>query len=239
MADTKDDWQEIPLNEVDDWEEVKDSPAQAVLPELPGMLESAGRGAMQGLSFGWADEIQAKTEELFGGENYDKRLAEIREANKLAAETNPISYYGADILSGFALPIGSLGAAAKGAGMLAKAGKAAKAGAVIGGVTGAGTSEGTTSSEVAADALMGGTAGAVAGPLLEGAVGGVKGLMNRTGSKVGAIADVKDFYKYGKEGVELSGPDALRRVTGEGFETVEKELIPQLEKSIKVKNSLS
>lgn len=275
MANANDDWQDIPLKSgTDDWQDIKPSNTQepSVEDKTPGYLESAARGAAQGLTFGFADELQAKTEELLMGEDYDKRVKEIRERNKQAAEENPITYYGADVLSGFALPIGAFGTVAKNAPKLRhlsnltkaaevagdaekaayyakqaaaltptltqKAGQAAGMGAAIGGLAGTGTSEGETAKDVLGDAAMGATAGAVLGPLLEGAISGISSLTSGTKKSVGAVKDVQDFYKYGREGVKLTGPENYRRVTGEGFETVEKQLIPELENSLKVKNRM-
>lgn len=212
--------------------------APAVSQQVPSMTESALRGAAQGLTFGFADELQAKTEQLLGGEDYDTRIKQIREDYRRAEEENPVSYYGANFGSGFLMPIGAVGGFAKGASLLGKIGKSAASGGAIGAVTGAGTSEGETAGEVAKDIAIGGAAGAVAAPLLEGGISAAMRLAKGATSKVGALRDVGDFYKYGKEGVALTGSDNLRNVTDTGLQTIENKLIPELEQALKVKNQI-
>lgn len=205
--------------------------------EQPGYTESALRGAAQGVTFGFADELQAKLESLLKGENYDKRVREIRDEYKAAAEANPITYYGADIASGFALPIGAIGGfATKGASTLGKIARSSGSGAIIGGVTGAGTSEAETTGELAKDIGIGTVAGAIAAPVLEGSITAAKGMLGKAGKDIGAIRDVKDFYKYGTEGKALTGPENLRKLTSDAKKTIQSDFIPELEQALKVKN---
>lgn len=216
------------------------APAQAApVTEAPGYGESAARGAAQGLTFGFADEIQAGTESLLDGANYDKRVREIRDEYKAAADENPITYHGADILSGFALPLGAVGGfATKGASTLGKIARSAGSGAILGGAAGAGTSEAADASGVAKDALTGAGVGAVAGPVIEGAITGASNYLGKKATDIGAIKDITDFFKYGKKGVELTGADNLRLRTAEGKKAVEGELIPELDEAVKLKNAI-
>jgi len=103
MANNKiTDWEDVPVEsqKIDDWEDV---------PEGPSELESAGRGAIQGASFGLRDEAAGALKSpmgalkaianKFGGEFSDEDLEEYkrerdesRQLDKQASEANPKSY---------------------------------------------------------------------------------------------------------------------------------------------------
>ena len=144
-----------------------------------GVARSVG----QGLTFGFGDELTALARSLFGAESYDDLVQEERDALDLFREQHPELAYGAEILSGFALPgIGlakGLTTAAKVATTTGKAGKAikegraaqqvvarqpmtvgraAKVGATQGGLYGVGASEGDLRSRA-----LGGATGALTG----------------------------------------------------------------------------
>lgn len=240
MAKNNEDWEEVPLTH-DDWQDTTSASPAAVAPpqEAPGYLESAGRGAAQGLTFGFADELQAGAESLLNDADYEKRVTEIRDQYKAAADENPITYYGADIASGFALPIGAIGGfATKGASTLGKIGRSAGSGAILGGLSGAGTSEAADMTGVAKDAAVGAGVGAVAGPVIEGSITGASNYLGKKTQDIGALKDIADFFKYGKKGVELTGPENLRKITAQGKDSVSNELIPQLEGALKLKNEM-
>ena len=147
-----------------------------------GVARSVG----QGLTFGFGDELTALARSLFGAESYDDLVQEERDALDLFREQHPELAYGAEILSGFALPgIGlakGLTTAAKVATTTGKAGKAikegraaqqvvarqpmtvgraAKVGATQGGVYGVGASEGDLRSRA-----LGGATGALTGGVI-------------------------------------------------------------------------
>lgn len=131
-------------------------------------LESIGRGALQGAAMEFGDELIAGAKSLLPGVDYEKELEAQRERNKLAAQQNPVSYYGADIAGSFAVPVpgaGLISKGIKGAGMLPKLGRAAATGAVAGTVVGAGASEG----DRLEGALQGAATGTLAGGVLTGA----------------------------------------------------------------------
>jgi hypothetical protein len=79
--------------------------------EGPGQLESLGRGAAQGGSLGFSDEIaggvEAALEKLRGahediGKLYVRHRDESRAANEAAQQANPLTYGGGKILGGLA-----------------------------------------------------------------------------------------------------------------------------------------
>ena len=57
-----------------------------------GMVEAALRGAAQGLTFGFADEITAAAESAFTDKTYDQAVAERRAAYEKAKEDQAIAY---------------------------------------------------------------------------------------------------------------------------------------------------
>ena len=96
-------------------------------PELEtSELGAVGLGAAQGLTFGFADEIEAGLRSTLGDETYQEAVEEARKKYKKAEEERPGTYYGTQIGTGIAasfIPVaGQLGAAS----VAARAGKAAK-----------------------------------------------------------------------------------------------------------------
>ena len=170
-------------------------------------LQAFMRGAGQGLSLGFSDEITAAGESALTDKTYEQALAESRAAYKEAEEQNPKSYmagdYGSTIGLGLATGGSSLLAAGgvAGAKMLGRAGlreglkrisakEAAKGlgrvsadSAATGVIEGLGRSEATTGEGLAKDAALGGTIGAVAPSVFAGAgkaIGqGVKNVKNK------------------------------------------------------------
>lgn len=75
--------------------------------EDPGVLESAGRGALQGVSLGFGDEIYGGGKALFDALNegdlsdlegrYRSERDAVRKANAAAEEANPTAYTGGNI----------------------------------------------------------------------------------------------------------------------------------------------
>ena len=93
--------------------------------------KSALRGAAQGVTSGFADELTAGAEALLTPKSYDQALAESRANYKQAEQANPITFNVGDIAGSIAqpTPFGKLSLATKG-GKLAL--KAAQAGAMGG-----------------------------------------------------------------------------------------------------------
>lgn len=181
--------------------------------EGPGQLESAARGAAQGVTFGLSDEIVGGVEGAYGAltgdesfsDAYTRSRDESRAANEAAREENPWTYGASEIGSG-ALT-GGWGAAravgAKGASSLAaRLGRGAAAGAGAGGTAGAGYSEAETPGGVLKDAATGAGVGGVAGAAAP-AVGRVlQRAMNRFGGKGTAQRDVQRMFKGQEDNIE-------------------------------------
>lgn len=178
------------------------APQPAPKPQV-SQLESGARGAVQGLTFGFGDEIyggvKGAANYLLGDGDFSQTYARerdaVREANKRAQEANPGTYLAGEIGGSLVVPAGG---AARG---LATGGKAAmralpygetKAaqyvgqyavpGAAYGGTYAAGASEGQTAGAVAEDAAKGAGTGALIGlltPPVVNAVGAVGGAIGR------------------------------------------------------------
>jgi hypothetical protein len=99
--------------------------------------ESFIRGAAQGATFGFADEITAAGESLITDKPYREALAESRANYGAAQADNPKTYLGGNVTGGIATSLIPGVGFAKGAGAIANIGKAA----VLGGTAGAGFSE--------------------------------------------------------------------------------------------------
>lgn len=157
------------------------------------------RSFLQGVSFGFSDEIEAFITDKIGGDDYDTALRKIRTGKAMYEGEYPMRAMGAEIagaLPSMLLPAGYVG---KGAQLIGKAagkvlpsariplraptgnptflGQGAKATAV-GGVEGAlgGAGRGEDAAERAQMAMQEGTIGAVAAPVLQAGVAGVSKL---------------------------------------------------------------
>lgn len=215
----KDDWEELPLNEEqDDWEEISSERQPSSDESDISRLESGVRGAAQGASLGFADEItgglEAAGDVAFGPaqlsdlvEQYRMRRDESRQAYEAAQEANPGTYLAGEIGGGIAGAVIPGMAAARGVQGAATAAKVLapagiKGAAALGGAYGLGSTEadltegelGDAAIDTAAGALFGGVTGAVA-----------KGV----GWGVGKLKDTKPFTSFknakeiGKEGVDI------------------------------------
>jgi hypothetical protein len=194
----------------------------------PSQLESGLRGAAQGVTMGFADELagagESALDALMGRINpvtdlatsYQQHRDESREAFKKAQETNPKTYFGGE-LAGSVLPA-ALAPEAQGIkGLLGL-------GAATGAITGAGTSEADlTKGEIAPlakDVAVGGTAG---------------GILSLLGAGVGKLAS-----KLSPEALEEVATNRAIKATGEtasGFKKLQKaDRIEQHGKNLLDKN---
>jgi hypothetical protein len=140
--------------------------------EQPGWAESLGRGALQGATLGFADEISGGLEHAFTGKPYDQARDESRANFEAARKANPKTYFAGELGGGVATSALPFLNVAKGATVAAMAGKAALAG----GIAGLGSSE--------ADLTKGDVSGATWDTVKGAALGGALGA---AGGKVGKI----------------------------------------------------
>jgi hypothetical protein len=130
-------------------------------------LESLGRGAFQGATFGFSDEIVGGLESLFTDKTYEQARDESRANNAAAQEANPASYLtgdiGASVATSFVPGLGFLNAA-KGAKLATVAGKAA----LQGGIAGAGYSDEKDAAGILKDTATGVALGAGTGAAFHG-----------------------------------------------------------------------
>jgi len=162
-------------------------------------LESFGRGAAQGVTFGFGDEMYAGIKgagSAIGGgsfrDTYNREVEAVRQANTSARQANPLAYIGGEVVGGMALPVGVAGTAARGAraavSLGGRAARGARAGAVAGGAYGFGTATGGEGSlpdqamkratEAIPAAATGAAVGAVAPFAIDAGANFVKGLTN-------------------------------------------------------------
>jgi hypothetical protein len=152
--------------------------------------ESLGRGAIQGATFGFGDEITGGLEALFTDKTYDQARDESRANNAAAQEANPASYLtgdiGASVATSFVPGLGFLNAA-KGAKLATVAGKAA----LQGGIAGAGYSDEKDAAGILKDTATGVALGAAVPVALKGAGKVVSKLDDITGTsdKAKVVAD--------------------------------------------------
>lgn len=223
-----------------DWDVASEAPAPAsggggswdVVSEKPGMsaTSAAGRGAAQGLSFGFSDELRGLAEAGGAGPNdpaslynvvrggyrkltgdqqadqaYATAAARERAANTAAETQHPWAYGGGELAgtvgSMAALPISG------GAGLAGRAVQGAKLGAVSGALSGAGETEGGLTDRLegaakgAGEGLIG---GALSAPIASAVEGVGKVAYDALGKPI--VSTVRGLYN--PEG------EAARRVVG-------------------------
>lgn len=149
----------------------------------PSWLESAGRGALQGATFGFGDEIYGAAKGAYdalagGGDftgTYERERDAVRAANAAAQKANPGTYLAGELVGGVAVPVGGAAAglrtaAAAGSRSLgARALASAKTGAGYGAAYGLGTAQGSPVDQAintASGAVAGGAVGAALPPLI-------------------------------------------------------------------------
>lgn len=164
------------------------------------LMQAAG----QGVSFGFADEIQgagAAVGSLFDpnqsmGEAYTETRDKVRGTNEDFRKSNPKTAFAAEMLGGIGTGIGAAGLklAKVGAQKAASAGstalKASKIGAAEGAVYGAGASEGDNLGDLAVDTAVGGVLGGTFGAVIGAVSGGLsKGKATRADKKVAKMVE--------------------------------------------------
>jgi hypothetical protein len=158
-------------------------------------LEAGLEGVAQGLTFGFADEIEAGGKAVFrklaGDESdlsalYDESVESARSRGAAAAEEHPLAYYGGEIGSSLVVPgalgrLGIRGAAHVGGSLARRATAGAAEGAAYGGAYGAGKSEGDLEDRAAGalgGAAVGGAFGAAAPVVVDGIAAAARPISN-------------------------------------------------------------
>lgn len=127
-----------------------------------------GRAMLQGITFGFGDEIEAGLRSAVSPAKYRETLDQIQQDQAAFKQKHPVLGTTAELGGGFASAIpGVGGVVAKAPGLLRKGAALAKVGAIYGGVAGAGTSAPGLENRLKG-AAYGAGIGAVATPLLAG-----------------------------------------------------------------------
>lgn len=135
---------------------------QAATPDV-GLLESVGRGVAQGLTFNFADEIEAGLRSLNPGAKYSEQIEAVRGKYRAASDAHPIGSGLGEVIGGV-LGSGLTGGATGALGLAGKgAAGVAKIAATEGALSGLGASEAKDAVGLARDAASSGAAGGVIG----------------------------------------------------------------------------
>lgn len=188
------------------------------------------RGAADTLTFGYADELAAKANELIGRGKYKENLKAERQKD---ADGGAARIAGQ--VAGGLMPSGVAIQAASGAGKLARAGAGAATGAIQGGLYGTGTAEGDLG-----DRLVEGAKGAAVGAAAGGALSAVLPLtksqkvdrfVDKAGSKGNAQLDAEIIADLTK----VAGNETQRGVplTANQLNAVENRYINDVTASLK------
>jgi hypothetical protein len=160
------------------------------------VAESALKGAEQGLTFGFADELGAAlqgglaalTPGMSAAETYRQARDDNRRRYAKAQEDNSTAYLVGEIGGGVLAPVPGAGAAVQGAKFLPRAAQAIKSGAKMGAAYGLGASDadltrgevGEAVVDTALGTVLGGAGGGVGETALTVGKGAVKGLVKAT-----------------------------------------------------------
>jgi len=226
--------------------------------EDPTSGEAALRGAGQGLTIGFLDELKAmlgtsgaspseivaqpelaaeKEREMF--QQYEQQLAEERVIDEAMKKAQPEAYMAGELTGGIVPGLATGGASAAG-GVLKEGTKqamkqAAKIGAGYGAVSGAGYSEADNPLDLAVDTAVGtGSGAAIGGALPLGVKGikqaykGVKGLGNATLDIIPKSDQIAAAFNFGKQGKSLD-----KNVIKEELQSIGKSIVKNIEKKKK------
>ena len=231
------------------WDETEEVQSE----EPVSQLESAARGAAQGLTFEMADELLGAGKAAYDiatdkpelkdfAELYKKYRDIEREKFTKAKEANPITYGASDIGAGILPALLSGGATAAAnigkVGLKEAAKAAAKTGAKFGGATALGMTEDITDvGQAAKDVAMGAGLGAATGvaiPAAGKALGrgaskvaeGSKDFVENITSSIPLIQEGLDAFKLASKGQSVLGKDNYNKIIKESKELVKEKLKP-------------
>lgn len=198
--------------------------------EQPSKLESSLRGAAQGATLGFSDEIVGALESGAGSlglvpdKTYEQARDEARAANKRAQEANSGYYTGGEVAGGLATAV------IPGAGATT-IGKAALTGGALGGLSSLGSSEATTGKEIASDVAK----GAAVGSVLGGGIGAIgKGLSKA--AQAYKDSALRKLVQEGKDITEKTLPISLKEETAKD---ISKSLASGKEQLINIRDEIA
>jgi hypothetical protein len=177
-------------------------------------IDSAVRGAADVLTLGFADEIAAAGDTIFGGGTMEENLRRQRAIDSYDSENHFLARTTGQFGGGFALPVGQVNSLGRMAGV----------GAGYGAGYGFGSGEGNVGDR-AVNALMGGTIGAVAAPVAGVAINalgrGASRAANALSGSSGAERQVgqEAFEAAQRQGIDIlpadvGGPTTRRLTAG-------------------------
>jgi len=176
-----------------------DPNASFQVPEPVSQIESGIRGAAQGASLGFADELTAALESGAGSlglvpdKTYEQSLAESRANYKAAEQANPMTSLAGNLVGGLGSAVLAPVSAATIPGRIAQA-------AGMGAVAGYGMNE--DRDKLLADMARGGAVGGLVGSAAEGATSGAKKLADYLGTKAESLM-TKATGATGKQAAEF------------------------------------
>lgn len=152
-----------------------------------GPVVSGARGALQGLSLGFGDELVAGGTSALSGMPYEEALADERRRLELGREVNPVATYSGELAGAIALP---LGAVSRGGSALVNAAKSAGMGGLLGSIYGFGAGEGGAE-ERAKNAVSTGAVSALVGGAIPLVGEGIRKAYNAAQNAAATRAAVK------------------------------------------------
>lgn len=177
-------------------------------------LTGAARSGLQGLSFGFGDELVAAAAAAGGEAPYDEALAAERQALRTFEQRHPYVAFGSELAGSLPAALIPGAGAARAATLGERLASSAKVGAAYGGLYGAGASEGGVGERLYG-AARGAAAGAVLGPvateiaapavgkLAEALAGRGAGRAQTVQNAADRLADIEAFKRMG---IEPFGP---------------------------------
>jgi hypothetical protein len=215
MAGKEFDWNQFPVAEAKpqgggfDWNQFEPvKPSEPAAPEIT-KTQSAARGAAQGVSFGFADEITGGVEALWNKANGDptefgKLYAKARDESRAnfdaAQKANPKSYLAGEVGGAVATAFVPGLNLAKGASLAKVAGQAA----LMGGAAGAGYSTAEDAAGVVKDTVKGAALGAGVGAGAHIAAPYVGKLATKAGNKLKGFAEKAAVNATGATGKQAA-----------------------------------
>lgn len=141
-------------------------------PTTGGDIANFARGGLQGMTFGFGDEIVGGSVAALTDKTYEQAVADERKRLEMGRTESPVATYGGELAGVVAMP---LGAVAKGPTMANTAMRSAGMGGLLGGLYGFGTGEGGVADRLSNAAGVG---------LVSGALGGVLPIVGAGASRV-------------------------------------------------------